>query len=287
MTKHYMVSFKLSLLLLVAASLVFSGCRKSDRDEDEETLSARDNALAYHIFDDVWREVHRVAMQDTLLGYYDSNLIRRPNACIQRVTISDTVPVFPLLLNINYSDDGESCNDGFKRYGLIKASFSSRYITPGAQIVIDFEGYRKDDFDVAGLITIDNAGFEDDQPVYTMRVEEGRITGNNIDIEWEGTHIYRWVQGSATYSAIDDDVFTIEGIASGENSRGVPFVNEIITTYRADLSCQWFTEGRSELTVQNLPIRYINYNNDPTSSACNNIIIARRYNTYPEVRIPY
>ncbi len=284
MTKRFSVSLRYILFLLVAASTVYTSCRKSERDEDLETLSARDNALAYHIFDDAWREVHRVAMQDTLLGYYDSNLIRRPNACIQRLIISDTVPVFPLELTINYSDVGEVCNDGFQRFGVIKATFGARYITASSTIIIGFDGYRKDDFDVEGLITVRNLGFDNDQPVYSIQVEDGRITGNNIDIEWEGIHTYRWVQGSATYSSIFDDVFRVTGVATGENSRGVPFTNEITSAYEADLSCQWFTKGRSELTVQNLSPRFINYED---TNACNNILVARRNNTYLDVEIPF
>lgn len=273
---------------LLVLTIILIGCRKSDRDQDLETLSARDNALAYHIFDDAWREVHRIAMQDTLLGYYDSNLIRRPNECILFTDLSDTLPVFPLYLTINYGDEGETCNDGFKRYGVISASFSSRYITPGSEVIIGFNGYRKDLFDVEGLIRVNHIGFQNDQPQYLITVEDGRITGNNIDIEWEGVHTYTWIQGSSTYSAIFDDVFTIEGIATGINSRGVSFVNEISTSpssfYRSDLSCQWFKVGRSELEVDNLTTRYINYDD---TAACNNILLSRRNNTFLEVRIPY
>ena len=55
MTKRYKVLLPYCILLVVLIPLLIIGCRKSDRDEDSETLSARDNALAYHIFDDVWR----------------------------------------------------------------------------------------------------------------------------------------------------------------------------------------------------------------------------------------
>src|SRR5688572_3032520 len=96
-----------NLALLFAISLISFGCRKSERDNDTETLAVQENALANHIFDDAFREVHRFAMRDSLLN--DTGINQWFNSCILDATVSDTVAIFPLILTINYGDQGKLC----------------------------------------------------------------------------------------------------------------------------------------------------------------------------------
>ena len=71
-----------------------------------------------------------------------------------------------------------------------------------------------------------------------VTVTDGKITGNNVNIDWDGNHNMVWVAGSSTDGIIDDDIFEISGTATGRNSRGNTFVNEITDPYTSDLSCQ-------------------------------------------------
>lgn len=272
---------------LIVSSLILIGivvsCNKSDRDEDIETLAARDYALAHHIFDDAFREVHRFAMRDSLLN--DTGLIIWFDDCIYRALLDDTVAVFPLNLTLNYSDQGIQCNDGFFRYGIINAEFTGKYLNKGTTVTITFEGYRKDIYDVSGTIHITNLGLNADaKRQYRMTIEEGLITGPNIEIEMAGEFVMVWSDGSSTDSAIDDDVFLISGLCWGENSRGSTFTNEITTRYTNKLGCQWFVSGRSEMNIQNLNTRYLNFGD---IDSCDNRLLSRRNNTYFKIDIPY
>ncbi|GAB4380328.1 MAG: hypothetical protein Kow0075_11520 [Salibacteraceae bacterium] len=276
----------------VALSLLFvltfiSSCHNSDRDDDRETLSARENAMAYHLFDDLFREVHKFAIRDTLLN--DTGLTQRLNSCIDKAFLSDTVAVFPLYLTLDYGepDDTEECDDGFTRTGSILATFTGKYLGKGTKIKMEIADYKKGNYQVEGKITYENLGLDSNGNVlFEWIVDDGRITGINTEINWTGNHILRWVEGYSpeSHEIIEDDVFQISGVSQGRNSRGSSFINEIDEPYFSELSCPWFTRGKSTLTVQNLPTRHIDYDTD---TACNNVIQQKRANTVFQVVIPY
>jgi len=277
---------KFAFILITILGLVGLGsCRKSERDSDSELLAVQENAIAYHVFDDAFREVHRFAMRDSLLN--DTGIKQRFNSCMKKATLSDTVAVFPLYLTLNYRDEGQICDDGFQRYGKLMASFSGKYLNKFTTIVITFEDYVKDEFSVSGTMTYQNLGLNSDGHMrYSWTVEDGLITSVNTNFSWSGTHTLVWVAGRSEDSQgiVDDDVFLIDGFAEGRSTRGNTFSNEINGNYTSDLGCQWFTSGRSILEIPNLIPRTINYG---VSTECDNILIARRNDTYYEVRIPY
>ena len=281
--KHWSIFLFLVSSVSIITSL--SSCNKSDRDEDVETLAARDYALAHHIFDDAFRQVHRFAMGDTLLN--DTGILQSLDDCLDRRTtfLSDTVAVFPLTLNLNYGDKGAPCYDNGFRYGKITASFSGKYLNKGTLISFTFQGYKKDIYDVSGQLFVLNKGINSQgQRYYTFIIQDGLITGTNINIEIDGTFNYQWVSGSSTDTDFEDDVFEIDsGMVEGRNSRGSSFTNEITEKYTSDFSCPHFLTGRSAMDVQNLISRTLNYGE---LNECDNILISRRNNTYLEVEIP-
>lgn len=263
------------------------GCKKSDRDQDTETLSSRDNAIAMHIMDDVFRQLHRYAMNDTLLN--DTGItLQKLDACIDRRTtgLSDTVAVFPLYLDLNYGDKGTPCDDTENRYGLIEASFSGKYLNKGTVINIDFKGFRKALLTVeTGEITIINKGLNGSgRRYYEFIYEDILIKGNNININLSGEFTYEWVQGSSTDTDVSDDIFEItKGFGEGRNSRGNNFTCEIYLPWVSDFSCAHFTSGTAYLEVNNLTPRTINYGE---RTVCDNVFKWRRDNTYIDVEIP-
>lgn len=271
------------LLLSLSLTLLFNGCDKTERDQDLETLTAREVALSYHVFDDALREVHRFAMRDSLLN--DTGILQRFNSCIADAYVSDTVAVFPLYLTINY--DTNICDDGFYRYGIIRAAFSGKYLNKGTVVTVTFDEYYKDQFKIDGTILLTNLGLNaDGYMMHDWEVIAGHITGINTNITWEGEHERTWVAGRSFESQgnVDDDIFHIEGNCSGRNSRGNTFENEITNPYVSDYSCQWFTAGTSDLNIPNLEARRLNFGE---TTECDNIVIERRNNTYFEVEIPF
>lgn len=276
----------IGLSITLGAGLLFEGCNKSDRDEDLETLSARDYALAHHIFDDAFRQVHKFAMGDTLLN--DTTIKQqKKDVCLNRRTtfLSDTLAVFPMYLQLNYADAGIPCNDSAIRYGIIRCDFSGKYLNQGSVFTITFDGYRKHLYDVDGTVRVTYLGVNNDgRRFYSFEIEDGYVTGNNINIKLNGTFVYVWVSGSSTDVDFEDDVFEItEGFVTGENSRGGVFTNEVTTAYTSDLTCPHFTSGRSYMEVDNLIPRRLNYGE---ITECDNVLVSRRNNTYLDVEIP-
>lgn len=286
-----------NFIVILLVSVVALGCNDSERDEDLETLTVREMSLAYHILDDAWREVHRIAMQDTLIGSPDSATIKGYflNSCVEEINMSDTAAVFPLYMSIKYGfkdyslkeNETKICDDGFRRYGRINASFTGKYLNKGSVVEITFQDYAKDDFKVEGVSRMTNLGLDSDGYMrFLWEVEDCRITSVNTDFTWEGTHEYTWVAGRSIedQGQVFDDVFKITGFSEGRNSRGNTFSNEVTEVYLCDYSCQWFTSGRSILNIPNLEVRTLNYGD---AGKCDNIVIERRNNTYFDVEIPY
>jgi len=269
-------------ILLIGVSVSYTSCNKSDRDDDRETLSARDYALAHSLFDDAFRQVHKFAMRDTVLN--DTSMTQRKDPCLKKGYISDSVLTFPNELVLNYGDEGKECHDQFTRYGTIYANYTGRHLSKGTTITIQFDGYRRGNYDVTGIVTVKNAGLNADaRRMFTMEITDGLVVGPNTNIDFNADFVLAWVDGSSTEDAYEDDVFEVYGYAEGRNSRGSAFTNEITTRYESALNCEWFQKGRSAMTVQNLIPRNLNFETD---SACDNLLYSRRNNTFLEVEIP-
>ncbi|MEX2596954.1 MAG: hypothetical protein WEC59_08490, partial [Salibacteraceae bacterium] len=183
-------------VIFISVSVLVNGCNKSDRDEDTETLSAQDYALAHHIFDDAFRQVHRFAMADTLLN--DTNVKQDLDDCLHRPTtfLSDTVAVFPLTLQLNYADDGILCYDNGLRYGMIRCVFSGKYLNKGSVYSISFKGYKKDKYDVDGKLTIENKGTN----TSGYRYYEVKLSGEHVG-DFVQAHVHPAIEQSAYLSS--------------------------------------------------------------------------------------
>lgn len=280
------ISRSISLIILTGLIALGTACNKSDRDEDREVLSAEENALAHHIYDDAFRQIHRFAMGDTLLN--DTNITQQSlDQCFDRrnTGLSDTAAIFPLTLKMDWGEDTTRCFDNEVRYGVIRTVFTGKYLNKGSVYTLNFEGYRKDVYDVEGTLTITNLGLNSQgKREYTFVLEDGHIVGRNKDFTYSGTFVYVWASGSSTETDFTDDIFEVtEGFSTGKNTRGGVFINEITAPYVADFNCAHFIAGRSYMEVENLVPRTNNYGDD---NFCDNVLISRRFNTYIDVEIP-
>jgi len=275
---HYVVAVLVLLVLVVA------GCRDSDRDKDTETAAAHDNGLAELLYKDVFTQIHTIAIMDSLLN--DTGLFVRYDPCIKRVWFSDTMPIFPIDVIIDYGDDAGFCKDGRNRKGRILATFTGKYKTPGTNVTITFENYTMDDFQVEGTQTLSVNGFnESGKRLYTMSVDEGVITGLNIDIDWQSTKNMEWSGGASTEDDITDDQFLVTNIiTSGRNTKGNTFTasSKGASVMVWALDCSWITSGIQEMFVPNLSARIIDYG----TGSCDNVVIATRDATDLEVKLP-
>ncbi|MEZ4720540.1 MAG: hypothetical protein R2813_01525 [Flavobacteriales bacterium] len=258
-------------------------CNNSERDDDVETLSARESALAFHIFDDILREVHRAAISDPFIN--ESGVKPDIRSCVESTSTTDSTLGFPATLTIHYGANASTCDDDLLRQGTIRAKFSGKYLNDGTKVKITLTNFKKDNYLTEGSITLTSLGLTSENTWrFFWEVEDGNITSNNTNIQWNCSHQRWWITGQSTFDSVDDDIFMTQGTSSGRNSRGNTFNIEITSAYVSDFSCPWVTEGKGSLTIPNLASRGINYDTDNMS--CDNMLYERRNNTYFKVEIP-
>lgn len=268
------------LTLFAAVFLLFLGsCRKSERDEDTETVSAHDNAFAQHVFDQVFKVVHEYALQDTTLN--QDGVAHVTDACLNSASLSNDIEYFPITLQLKYGAEETACGDEIMRQGALSAKFTGRYLAKGTQVSISFESFAHNSYTVTGKLNIENLG-EDAKgnPLLLVKVTDGFIEGYATRIDFNSVQTYTWTSGYATDADISDDVFEISGHSKGRNSRGNSFYNDITVNYVYELGCNWIGEGESVLEVPNIPTRTLNYG----SGGCDNVMTVTKYNTSTEVK---
>ncbi|GAB5539543.1 MAG: hypothetical protein Salg2KO_16460 [Salibacteraceae bacterium] len=267
---------------MVCILTLLGSCNKSERDEDVETLSTRELAIALHTYEGIIREVHRYAITDSLLGGDQSDFSNL--GCISKARLNKSIRSFPITLTITY-DSNQTCDDEVPRSGVIEAIFSGQYMDSGSVITVDLKNLIVNDRLVSGELILTNEDLNSNGSLmYDWRIRNARIQAFNTDITWRGRYKHLWTDGAITTSNFTDDEFQIaEGSSSGRNSRGNSFSSEITSALELTAECKWIIEGRCKLEVDNLNTRTLNYG----ESDCDNVVVSRRNNTYFDVNIDY
>ncbi len=247
-----MKHFNIPLLLLAAVIITVSGCRKSDRDNDTSTFSALDNAIAAQVYADIFEQVDEAAANEP--G------IRESMMC---ATITADTTSNPMVLTIDFGNTNCLGADGNNRRGVITATFTGKYRDPGTVISVSLQNYYWNDYKVEGTKTVTNEGLNGSGNLwYTVVVANAKITdpGGTWFVTWNSNRIREWIEGAGT-ATIWDDVYLIDGTASGVNRRGNSFEVEITSPLRIELGCRWIVSGTLEIKPQNIATRYVNYGN--------------------------
>lgn len=254
-----------SWLAAFALAAVFAGCQKDDVSPDnpddpttqqDSTASSKENALAESIWADVW------AVTDEAARGADG--IKSTASALACATVTIDTTSSPKTITIDFDSLGCVSNDGRMRQGIIFATFSGRYRSPGTLITATLINYYVDGYAVEGTKSVTNNGYNSNGNLwYTIEVDSARITdtATNAQISWESTRYREWVEDTATWWNPFDDVYLITGVASGVNVYGIPYTVEITTPLRVEIGCPWITEGQLEVRPQGFPIRYVDYGN--------------------------
>lgn len=85
---------------------------------------------------------------------------------------------------------------------------------------------------------------------FTVTLQNGKITftdGTTYTRTCERTRT--WADGFATPYNIWDDVYTVEGTATGVNRKGNTYTHQITNALMIKMNCRWIVEGTIEMTV--------------------------------------
>lgn len=265
------------LIVVFLISMLGYSCNDSERDEDDETVASHDNALAEVLFNDLIRQVHQVAMRDTILN--DTGLVQDLDICMDSAVRSSDVAIFPIELVIYYGPENTICTDGRERRGKIRATFSGRYTSSFSKVSIVPVSYFVDDIRVTGTVDIENTGFSDaGNRSYIVEVTDGVLEAQDLNVNWESLTARQWTSGADSDENVVDDVFTItSGSTTGRNTKGNTFTSSIQKSQRFEIGCKWFTRGVLQLEVPNLATRTVNYGNGNCDNA---LTVTRNATTY-------
>jgi hypothetical protein len=268
------------LALALAASVAIGSCRKSDRDEDKETQSSSDNAIAESAFNDIFKQ-----LDDAASATPDVNRLA-PGASVQAgcatVTVNPALPntSFPKTLTVDFGSSYVLCSDGRYRKGIITATFSGKYRDSLTVITISTNNYYVDNYAVQGTKTITNKGRNSSGNIwFDINVQNAIITTpQGKTITWQSARQREWIAGEGTLANVLDDVYLITGSATGTGTTGNSFSATITQALRVEIGCKWIVSGKLTLQPENIAARYIDFGAGGCDNAATVTINGNTYN---------
>ena len=267
----------LGTAVLVTASAFFS-CKKDQNQEDNDTSDAADNTFSQQTYNDLG------TMADEALRNGSSNTYKftNPNSVLSVCASLDLLSG----TKVNYSIDGKDtitvnfgstnclCNDGRYRRGSVQFTYTGPYRSTGTVITVTPINYYVNDNSIQGSKTITNLGSGSGYQMRHAIVVNGTIVKANGGgtITWSANRTRDWVSGDTTFMW-DDDVYHINGSASGSKANGNTYTSTITNALvrKFDISnptCKrYFVQGTLSHQPANKPVRVIDFG----SGACDNI----------------
>ncbi|MDF2438022.1 MAG: hypothetical protein K0Q95_2398 [Bacteroidota bacterium] len=256
------------LLTVAVISISIVSCKK-DKDEDVETISSRDNAVAETIYNDV-ANIADQAATGTVSSYFipQESDFKSFMATCANVT-HDTVSV-PRVLTIDFGTSLCLCRDGRYRKGIIVVTYTGNYRDSASTHTFTFNNYYVDNNKVTGTKTVTNNGYNTaGNLTYSVNVNGTIEKASGGIITWTSARTREWILGDSTM-VWTDDVYLITGTASGTSSTNTTsstsFTVNITDALRKELTCRHFVSGKFDLTPSGKAVRHVDFG----TGACDN-----------------
>ncbi len=172
------------------------------------------------------------------------------------ITIASTNSTFPVTITLDFGAGCSCSSDGHFRQGKIITTYTDRLLHPGAIATTKFEEFYIDSIriDNSTTLTITNTGTPDRLQL-TVDVSAKLSKPNGNYSEWHSHKVITRIEGNLTTSNPLDDVFKIEGYASGKVKR-----NDLVVAWKAEItdpliksfSCHWISKGTVKIARENL-----------------------------------
>lgn len=246
-----------AIALTGLAGALFTGCKKDEDSNANETGSAIDNSFAQGIYDDVSNMSDQAASYGNLTTY---KLGGEASVLSQCATVTIDTTISPRQITIDFGTSNCLCLDGRYRRGKILVSYLGGYRDSGSAHTITFDGYNVNDYQVQGTKTVTNKGTNSSGNLWFTVNVNGTITspGGNT-MTWNSQREREWVSGENTIFDWTDDVYEITGTASGQSFAGVAFTATITDPLVIALNCRWIKDGILEFSPSGVQTRVIDY----------------------------
>ena len=249
----------------------FPSCKNSDRDLDTGTDASHDFWVATNQLSNIIREVHKVAVVDSILNNVDTADVIPPETCMDTMFRTPDAGPFPINLDLVYSDT-LICDTARERSGKINAKFSGLYSDYGTTIKITTDSFQIAGVYFTGTITMSMAGKSTDTLIYKVVVKDIKIidtkkVGNNVAL-WSGSFTYVQYAGRTTVTA-NDDHFIYFGNGDGMAQNGVIYTYTSQSQANLQADCEYEGSGLFKLVSTNRQDRVLNFGN----GSCNNKMV--------------
>ena len=257
---------RLITAVLFTLALTINSCKKevsndylSPQEEEQASLDMTESdAEAENAFNDVFDNVmganNDVGMEGTgVFGRMNNtfsaetaridSLLRCFTVTITQMTVGSAFPIRIVL------DFGNGClgRDGHTRYGKIITIYTNRLITPGASATTTFEEFRIDSVLVQGTLKISNTSTTTNHQ-FKVDVEGAKLTHPNGNFsEWNSHKTITQTEGNATVALPFDDIYKVEGEATGKVKRGdrlFAWRTEFVEPLIKKSTCHWIAQGK-------------------------------------------
>lgn len=260
----------LSVTLFAAFFII--GCEVTSNLQTADLISAEDDAIAELAYDDVFSEVDAVM---NLMDQFDYQI-----SGLKSGMGLDTCPVisivtgntfWPRTIIVDYGDgcglDASLSNVNRRvRKGKIIIKLSAPMWQTGSYREVTFENFSVNNHKIEGKRTVTNegrweAGSEyDGFRYFSIVLEGGKVTTpDGLEINKDMNRTRTFVEGEETRWDTRDDIWYIDGIATGTNRKGIAYTREITSSLWKEVGCRFFTQGTVVISVEGRPDVILDY----------------------------
>lgn len=238
-------------------SLFVLSCQKENSitgSEDEQQMlatrvSSEADSESEIVFNGVFDDA--IGVNDEV-GVAGTGIFGRTTACpsVEVIRLNPNAP-FPVKIIFDFTAAGCVGRDGHLRRGKIITTYTGRLLYPGSMATTVFDGFYIDSVKVEGTHKILNSSpATPTQPLtrqFTVDVTNARLLRPNGNFtEWTSHKVITQIEGIGTNIPMDD-IFKVEGNASGRVQRGnliVRWESNIIEPLVKRFNCRWIVKGR-------------------------------------------
>ncbi|MDO8999061.1 MAG: hypothetical protein Q7W45_04800 [Bacteroidota bacterium] len=259
-----MRKFSSVLIFGLSLTLFFTSCKKKEKEEDTETVSASESSLANSIDNDMNNIADEAGRTKNISSYKTSenNSIMSSCATLKFDTLVNTNADS---ITINFGNVNCVCLDGRLRKGSLLIIYNGKYKDSLTTITVRPINYYVNNNKVDGGKTIKNLGHNAaGHLVYEINATISILKADNSGtIQWSGLRYREWLAGESTL-IWSDDKYSLTGNASGSNANGRSY-SSVITSGKPlirdmSLPCRkHFISGELRHTPEGKPARIIDF----------------------------
>ncbi len=257
-------SFISVLSVILFAAITMIACEKNNSVEDMDLMTAEDDAIADMAYDDVFTEVDMVMNIMDAFGYDLPSNKSELDTCPVISVISPDGGFWPRKVIVDY---GDGCSHGMRtRKGKIIITVSGPMWEAGSSRTVELEKFYVNGHKVEGTRIVTNEGRwmegeYEGKRYFSIILTGGKVTvpDSDIVISKEVNRTRTFVEGEDTRWDRRDDIWYIDGIATGINRKGIPFTREITSSLWKEIGCRFITKGTVLISAEGRPDVTLDY----------------------------